>query len=168
MISLPYLLSLLIFSFICKHTQNIYSLTLFFFINTLNMSFYPACWAPLSLISSQFLIILLTTICFMALKIFSLPLSFSNLTMFNCGFLCLYYLSLYYLGFMSICDLLDSIFHQIWQVLAITSSFLFSFFCFFYYLLVGDRRQLGFIAGMCHIVSSLFFSLFPIVKIGYF
>ena len=128
---LPYLLSLLIFSFICKHTQNIYSLTLFFFINTLNMSFHPACWAPLFLISSQFLIILLTTISVLLLSRFSLWLWLSAI--WQCvivGFLCLYYLGLCYLGFMNIWDLLDSIFHQIWQVLDITSSSFFFLFLF--------------------------------------
>ena len=161
---LPYLLSLLIFSFICKHTQNIYSLTLFFFINTLNMSFHPACWAPLFLISSQFLIILLTTISVLLLSRFSLWLWLSAI--WQCvivGVLCLYYLGLCYLGFMNIWDLLDSIFHQIWQVLDITSSFFF-FFCFFFYLLagirLGDRRQ-----GTAGIHGwNVSYCLFPILQ----
>ena len=155
----------MIFTFICKHTENIYSLTLFFFINTFEHVILSCLLG--SIVSHKQSVlnhIIDNHFCFTAFKIFSLPLAFSNLTMFNCGFVRLYYLGLYYLVFVSIWDLLDSIFHQIWQVLAITSSF----FCFFFCLPAGDGRQLGFTAGMCHIVSSLFFSLFSFVEIGYF
>ena len=73
------------------NTQRIFIHWLYFSSSTLlNMSFYPACWAPLFLISSQFLIILSTTISVLLRSRFSLCLWLSAIWQCLIVVLCVY------------------------------------------------------------------------------